>query len=179
MVLPTLKEIESTTDEYQQNDNCNEFFLNVANVVNDVPNKDCDESTNKVCESICFDVIAEKDDNVEEENESSCMNGDKNSNDVNEKDDKREDAGNDVDVVTTMNNEDLHVKVNRVRPVTMKVSIGVAGEEIKAVIDTGAEVTVINEKIYNSLPDDHKPQLRRASRGLVVAEKGKKMRTLT
>ena len=44
-------------------------------------------------------------------------------------------------------------------------------------MDTGAEVTVLSERLYNLFPGDKRPKLQEAIRGLVVAEAGKEMST--
>ena len=45
------------------------------------------------------------------------------------------------------------------------------------IVDTGAEVTVLSERLYNLFPEDKCPKLQYAKRGLVVAEAGKEMST--
>ena len=37
-------------------------------------------------------------------------------------------------------------------------------------MDTGAEVTVLSERLYNLFPEDKRPKLQEAKRGLVVAD---------
>jgi len=49
--------------------------------------------------------------------------------------------------------------------------------EKNAVIDTGAEVTVISDRLYESLPPNNKPVLTKAKRGLVVADANRAMKT--
>ena len=44
-------------------------------------------------------------------------------------------------------------------------------------MDTGAEVTVLSERLYNLFPEDKRPKVQEAKRGLVVAEAGKEMST--
>ncbi|CAC5383460.1 unnamed protein product [Mytilus coruscus] len=46
---------------------------------------------------------------------------------------------------------------------------------LKAVIDTGAEVTVLSEKVYRNLAKEHHLELKTATRGLLVAKEGEKM----
>ena len=70
--------------------------------------------------------------------------------------------------------DDCYV-VNQVRAVSMRVPIKIANQEMKAVIDTGAEVTVISQDAFQSLSEDMKPEVRKADRGLVVAAKDQKM----
>lgn len=44
-------------------------------------------------------------------------------------------------------------------------------------MDTGAEVTVLSERLYNLFPEEKRPKLQEAKRGLVVAEAGREMST--
>ena len=55
--------------------------------------------------------------------------------------------------------------------------ISIQGIITKAIVDTGAEVTVLSERLYNLFPKDKRPKLTEAKRGLVVAEAGKEMTT--
>ena len=59
----------------------------------------------------------------------------------------------------------------------MKVPVVTNGKEVKAVIDTGAEVTVMSETAFLGIPKEQRPVRRSAKRTLVVAEAGKKMTT--
>lgn len=70
------------------------------------------------------------------------------------------------------------IVIDRVRAVTLKAPIVVEGKEVKCVVDTGAEVTVMSEKTFLSIPEGRRPTLKRAVRNLVVAEAGRKMGTL-
>ena len=72
---------------------------------------------------------------------------------------------------------DLQIIVDRVRAVTIKALLTVQGIQAKAIVDTGAEVTVLSERLYNIFPDNMKPKLQKAKRGLVVAEAGREMKT--
>ncbi len=67
------------------------------------------------------------------------------------------------------------IVVNQIRAVSMRAPVQIHGQHLQAVIDTGAEVTVINKKIFDELPEKDRPVIKRADRGLVVAEKDKKM----
>ena len=71
----------------------------------------------------------------------------------------------------------LQIVVDRVRAVTIRTFLSVQGIKTKAIVDTGAEVTVLSERLYKSLPQDKRPTLQKAKRGLIVAEAGKKMTT--
>ena len=69
----------------------------------------------------------------------------------------------------------LQVIVDRVRAVTIKALMSVQGILTKAIVDTGAEVTVMSERVYNMFPEAKKPKLYKAKRSLVVAEAGREM----
>lgn len=43
-----------------------------------------------------------------------------------------------------------------------------------AVVDTGAEVTVLSDKLFYSIPEKRRPTVRQADTSLVVAEKERK-----
>ena len=60
--------------------------------------------------------------------------------------------------------DDCHLQIvlNRVRTVTIKVPISINGTSAKAVVDTGAEVTVISYRVYDAIPEDKKPPLKEA-----------------
>lgn len=73
--------------------------------------------------------------------------------------------------------EDVSIIIDRVRAASIKVPLVVNGIESKAVIDTGAEVTVLNETLYSQIPESKRPKLKKATRKLVVAEAGKQMAT--
>ena len=74
-----------------------------------------------------------------------------------------------------MKDSDIHI--DRVRSATIKVPIHVNGQLTKAVLDTGAEVTVLNSHLYFGIPEKVRPILKKATRNLVVAEAGKYMET--
>jgi len=69
------------------------------------------------------------------------------------------------------------IQIDRVRSATIRVPIRVNGKMTKAVLDTGAEVTVIGSHLYFGLSEEQRPKLKKAVRNLVVAEAGKKMDT--
>lgn len=69
----------------------------------------------------------------------------------------------------------LQIIIDRVRAVTIRTILSIQGIMTKAIVDTGAEVTVISERIYNMFPENKRPRLQKASRGLVVAEAGREM----
>ena len=60
---------------------------------------------------------------------------------------------------------------------TLKVPVITNGQVVKAVVDTGAEVTVMSEATYFCIPEERRPCLCKAKRKLVVAEAGRKMTT--
>ncbi|CAG2185458.1 unnamed protein product [Mytilus edulis] len=67
------------------------------------------------------------------------------------------------------------VCIDRVESAVIQTSVRINDYELKAVIDTGAEVTVLSEKVYRNLAKEHHLELKTATRGLLVAEEGKKM----
>ena len=69
------------------------------------------------------------------------------------------------------------VVINRVRAVTVKAPVCVMGQPVGAVVDTGAEVTVISHKFYERIPAEKRPVMKSVDRCLVNAEDGKKMKT--
>ena len=70
-----------------------------------------------------------------------------------------------------------NIVIDRVRAVTIKVPIEINGLRRNAVIDTGAEVTVLKTELFYSIPENKRPKLQKPSRNLVVAEQGRKMDT--
>ena len=81
------------------------------------------------------------------------------------------------EVANTDESDECFIMIDRVRSATIKVSIRVNEQSESAVLDTGAEVTVLNSNIYYNIPQQHRPSLKPAKRNLVVAEAGKKMAT--
>ena len=69
------------------------------------------------------------------------------------------------------------IVIDSVTAASITVPVVVNKVETKAVIDTGAEVTVLNEKLYYKIPDGVRPELKTATRNLVVAEAVKHMTT--
>ena len=69
------------------------------------------------------------------------------------------------------------IVIDRVTAATIKVPLVIGGIHSKAVIDTGAEVTVMSEALYTMIPENRRPELKKATRNLVVAEAGKQMST--
>lgn len=60
---------------------------------------------------------------------------------------------------------------------TIKAPVSIQGVDAKAVVDTGAEVTVISDRFYHTIPKESRPPLRKTRRGLVVADAHKEMKT--
>jgi hypothetical protein len=73
--------------------------------------------------------------------------------------------------------KECQIDIDRIRSVTIRAPVCVAGLAVKAVVDTGAEVTVLSEEAYQAIPAESRPPLQQAKRGLVVAEAGKRMKT--
>ena len=71
----------------------------------------------------------------------------------------------------------LQIVVDRVRAVTIRTLLSIQGILTKAIVDTGAEVTILSESLYNLFPKEKRPKLQKAKRGLIVAEAGKEMNT--
>ncbi|CAC5382359.1 unnamed protein product [Mytilus coruscus] len=69
------------------------------------------------------------------------------------------------------------IQIDRVRSATIKNPISINGQVTKAVLDTGAEVTVLNSSLYFGIPEEKRPLLKKATRKLVVAEAGKNTET--
>ena len=54
--------------------------------------------------------------------------------------------------------------------------ISVEGLVVKAVIDTGAEVTVISTSLFEKISEDNRPKLQESRRCFVVAEEGQRLK---
>lgn len=72
----------------------------------------------------------------------------------------------------------VNVIIDRIRSVTLRAPLSIEGEKVKAVVDTGAEKTVMSESLFFKIPEAKRPSLQEAKRNLVVAEAGKRMKTL-
>ena len=57
----------------------------------------------------------------------------------------------------------------------MLAPLEIFGKQFQAVVDTGAEVTIISERIYRSLSTELRPTLQQSPIALEIAEAGKKM----
>lgn len=62
------------------------------------------------------------------------------------------------------------VVIDRVRAVIIHVRapVTIEGTEMNAVVDTGVEITVMNERRFQKIPAGKQPLLRQAQRSLVV-----------
>ncbi|CAC5381171.1 unnamed protein product [Mytilus coruscus] len=67
------------------------------------------------------------------------------------------------------------IVIDRVSAVTLKATVAIEGQLVHAVVDRGAEVTVMSEKMLLRIPENKRPHLSKAKGNLVVAEAGKKM----
>jgi predicted aspartyl protease len=56
-----------------------------------------------------------------------------------------------------------------VNAVSIMALMSVEGLVVKAVIDTGAEVTVISTSLFEKIPEGNRPKLQESRRCLVVA----------
>ncbi|XP_071177580.1 uncharacterized protein [Mytilus edulis] len=70
-----------------------------------------------------------------------------------------------------------NVIIDRVTAASIAVPVVINKIVMNTVIDTGAEVTVLSEKLYDQIPESKRPKLRRAARKLEVAEAGKNLTT--
>ena len=59
----------------------------------------------------------------------------------------------------------------------MKVPVTINTKDVFAIVDSGAEVTVLSREIYDSIPIEERPKLHRSTTGLVVAEADRVMAT--
>ena len=73
--------------------------------------------------------------------------------------------------------EHQEIKPENHQAITIRVHVCVLKQEIDAIVDTGAEVTVVGAHILNSLPKNKQPPLLPASRRLTSAEVDNKMET--
>ncbi|XP_071160711.1 uncharacterized protein PF3D7_1120000-like [Mytilus edulis] len=58
----------------------------------------------------------------------------------------------------------VDVVIDRVRAVTLRVPIVIEGDYLNAVIDTGAEVTVMSQEKFLKIPEKRRPQIYKAER---------------
>ncbi len=67
------------------------------------------------------------------------------------------------------------IVINRIQGITVRVPLKICGVSVQAVIDTGAEVSILSEKVFQTIPRDRQPTLEKAPIGLVVADKAVKL----
>ncbi|VDI22583.1 Hypothetical predicted protein [Mytilus galloprovincialis] len=77
----------------------------------------------------------------------------------------------------TISRIEENVIIDRVTAASIAVPVVINKIVTNTVIDTGAEVTVLSEKLYDQIPESKRPKLRRAARNLEVAEAGKNLTT--
>ena len=65
------------------------------------------------------------------------------------------------------------------RSVSTKAPIQISGRPISAIIDTGAEVTVLSHKVFEQILRTDKPEIRKTGRSLMVAEDEKQIKIKT
>ena len=70
------------------------------------------------------------------------------------------------------------IVIRRTKTVTVKVPVEINKCNVKAVVDTGASVTILNAKLYFSIPPADRPSFRKFEIGLRVAEENARMTTL-
>ncbi|VDI05832.1 Hypothetical predicted protein, partial [Mytilus galloprovincialis] len=70
-----------------------------------------------------------------------------------------------------------NIIIDRVTAASIAVPVVINKIAMNAVIDTGAEVTVRSEKMYNQIPESKRPKLRRAVRNWEVDGAGKNLTT--
>ncbi|CAG2216576.1 GCC2 [Mytilus edulis] len=58
----------------------------------------------------------------------------------------------------------VDVVIDRIRAVTLRVPIVIEGDYLNAVIDTGAEVTVMSQEKFLKIPENRRPQIYKAER---------------
>ena len=75
----------------------------------------------------------------------------------------------------TTSEEDEYLYINRMKVKTVRVPVSIGGISCFAVVDTGAEATILNINIYEQIPEEVRPPLSQAKKKLVVAEAGKEM----
>ncbi|VDI33689.1 Hypothetical predicted protein [Mytilus galloprovincialis] len=82
-----------------------------------------------------------------------------------------------MDSAETISRIEENIIIDRVTAASIAVPVVINKIVKNTVIDTGAEVTVLSEKLYDQIPESKRPKLRRAARNLEVAEAGKNLTT--
>ena len=62
--------------------------------------------------------------------------------------------------------KDLQIIIERVRALTIKTLLTVQGLPTKAIINTGAETTVLSKQLYDSFPENVKTNVEDGKAGL-------------